>query len=103
MLLRRALGAALRRCPGLPRPASGLAPAAQLLVGGRFVDSAASTFSDVHDPATGAVVARTPNATHAELTAAVDAAAAAFVSWRDVSVAARRRGPCLAQQRGSRC
>ena len=51
----------------------------------------ASEFQDVHNPATGEVIARTPLSTAEDLDVAVRAAEAAFPAWRDTPVAARTR------------
>ena len=47
-------------------------------VGGRWVPSRATEFLDVHNPATGEVIARTPMSTGEDLDAAVAAAEKAF-------------------------
>jgi malonate-semialdehyde dehydrogenase (acetylating) / methylmalonate-semialdehyde dehydrogenase len=60
-------------------------------VGGRWVPSRASQFHDVHNPATGETIARTPLSTGAELDAAVAAATKAFPAWRDTPVVARAK------------
>jgi len=62
-----------------------------LLIDGAFVESSASEWVDVTDPATQAVVSRAPCATPAEFEAAVGAAAAAFPAWRDTPVSTRQR------------
>lgn len=86
--MRRHVGA-LRRLTSSPRGLSSLAPAAQLFINGRLVDSEATAFTDVIDAANGAVVARTPQATDAELASAFHSAATAFNTWRDVPVTVR--------------
>ncbi|MEW2508048.1 CoA-acylating methylmalonate-semialdehyde dehydrogenase [Amycolatopsis sp. NPDC047767] len=48
-------------------------------------------YADVTDPATGAVTAHVPLASAAETATAIDAAAAAFPTWRDTSLARRTR------------
>jgi malonate-semialdehyde dehydrogenase (acetylating) / methylmalonate-semialdehyde dehydrogenase len=60
-------------------------------VGGRWVPSRACDFHDVHNPATGETIARTPLSTGAELDAAVAAATKAFPAWRDTPVVARAK------------
>jgi malonate-semialdehyde dehydrogenase (acetylating)/methylmalonate-semialdehyde dehydrogenase len=60
-------------------------------VGGKWVPSTAVDFVDVHNPARGTVIARTPLSTRAELDAAVQAAAKAFPGWRDTPVVQRAR------------
>ena len=62
------------------------------LVGGTWVDSRATSTMDVYNPATGAVIARTPLGTRADVDAAVAAAKAAFPAWRATPVVERARG-----------
>jgi malonate-semialdehyde dehydrogenase (acetylating) / methylmalonate-semialdehyde dehydrogenase len=58
-------------------------------IGGRWVTARATEFFDVHNPAIGDVIGRTPLSTIADVDAAVQAAAAAYPSWRDTPVNAR--------------
>jgi malonate-semialdehyde dehydrogenase (acetylating) / methylmalonate-semialdehyde dehydrogenase len=58
-------------------------------IGGRWVRSQATSFFDVHNPAIGDVIGRTPLSTPADVDAAVRAAAQAFPSWRDTPVNTR--------------
>ena len=60
-------------------------------VGGRWVPSRASQFHDVHNPATGETIARTPLSTSTEVDAAVAAASKAFPAWRDTPPVARSK------------
>ncbi len=60
-------------------------------VGGRWVAARASESLDVHNPATGEVIARTPLSTGEDLDAAVAAAKKAFPGWRDTPVVVRAR------------
>jgi malonate-semialdehyde dehydrogenase (acetylating)/methylmalonate-semialdehyde dehydrogenase len=62
-----------------------------LFINGKFVQSKATTFIDVHNPATQELVTRTPIALASELRAAAEAAAAAFKTWRYVPVSVRQR------------
>ncbi len=57
------------------------APPCRLLIGGSWRESQASQFSEITNPASGEVLARLPHATREEVTAAVEAAAAAFPAW----------------------
>lgn len=73
-------------------------------IGGRFVESKAETFYDVHDPvsqtslswertdeqATQRVVSRTPQTTDSELREAFEVSADAFKTWRDTSLFSRQ-------------
>ena len=61
------------------------------LIGGRWVPSKTTEFLDVHNPATGEAIARTPLSTAADLDAAVAAANRAFPAWRDTPPVIRAR------------
>ena len=58
-------------------------------IGGRWVKSRTSEYFDVHNPARGDVIGRTPMSTAADVDAAVQAAAQAFPRWRETPVNAR--------------
>jgi malonate-semialdehyde dehydrogenase (acetylating) / methylmalonate-semialdehyde dehydrogenase len=58
-------------------------------IGGRWVKSHATEFFDVHNPAIGDVIGRTPLSTAADVDAAVQAASHAFPDWRETPVNAR--------------
>src|SRR5437660_12749355 len=58
-------------------------------IGGRWVKSHATEFFDVHNPAVGDVIGRTPLSTSADVDAAVEAARHAFPAWRETPVNAR--------------
>jgi len=60
-------------------------------VGGRWIDSRASEFFNVYNPATGEVIAKTPLSTREDLDAAVAAAKKAFPAWRDTPAVVRAR------------
>jgi malonate-semialdehyde dehydrogenase (acetylating)/methylmalonate-semialdehyde dehydrogenase len=60
-------------------------------IGGRWVRSSAAEFLDVHNPATGEVIARTPLSRREDLDAAVAAAKQAFPAWRDTPPVGRAR------------
>jgi malonate-semialdehyde dehydrogenase (acetylating)/methylmalonate-semialdehyde dehydrogenase len=51
-----------------------------------FISSKASTWIDLHDPATNNLVTRVPQSTDAELNAAVESAKKAFPGWRATSL-----------------
>ena len=55
-------------------------------IGGRWVNARATDFFDVHNPAIGDVIGRTPLSTSTDVDAAVQAAATAFPGWRDTPV-----------------
>src|SRR5215471_16473942 len=58
-------------------------------LGSRCARAQTSEFFDVHNPALGDVIGRTPLSTAADVDAAVQAAAGAFPAWRDTPVNAR--------------
>src|SRR5207344_2454597 len=58
-------------------------------IGGRWVSAQTTEFFDVHNPAVGDVIGRTPLSTGADVDAAVRAATDAFPAWRDTPVNAR--------------
>jgi malonate-semialdehyde dehydrogenase (acetylating)/methylmalonate-semialdehyde dehydrogenase len=58
-------------------------------IGGRWVNASTSEFFDVHNPAVGDIIGRTPLSTGADVDAAVQAATRAFPAWRDTPVNAR--------------
>ncbi|AOY96078.1 methylmalonate-semialdehyde dehydrogenase (acylating) [Cupriavidus sp. USMAA2-4] len=73
-------------------PAAGQpAPTVKLLINGEWVESAATEFRQVVNPATQEVLARVPLATAAEVNAAVGAAQQAFATWRHTPIGARLR------------
>jgi len=61
------------------------------LIGGRWVPSRTSEFLDVHNPATGETIAKTPLSTGEDVAAAVAAAQEAFPAWRDTPPVVRAR------------
>src|SRR5216110_1193609 len=58
-------------------------------IGGRWVKARATEFFDVHNPAVGEIIGRTPLSTAADVDAAVQAATQAFPAWRETPVNAR--------------
>jgi malonate-semialdehyde dehydrogenase (acetylating)/methylmalonate-semialdehyde dehydrogenase len=58
-------------------------------IGGRWVPSLATEALDVHNPARGEVIARTPLSTAADLGSAAAAAKKAFPGWRDTPAVKR--------------
>src|SRR5499427_3911721 len=58
-------------------------------IAGRWVKARATDYFDVHNPAVGDVIGRTPLSTADDVDAAVQAAARAFPAWRDTPVNAR--------------
>ena len=67
------------------------AAAVPLFISGEWRQSSATTFSPVHNPSTGEVIARTPLSGAAEVDAAVAAAQQAFASWSAMPVTRRAK------------
>ena len=72
-------------------PAAPGAAALKNFFGGRWVESRTGSHLDVHNPATGETIARTPLSTAEDLGAAVAAAQQAFPAWRDTPPVVRAR------------
>lgn len=66
-------------------------PTVKLLINGEFVESKATQWRDVVNPATQEVLARVPFATQDEINAAVANAKDAFKTWRKTPIGARAR------------
>jgi malonate-semialdehyde dehydrogenase (acetylating)/methylmalonate-semialdehyde dehydrogenase len=58
-------------------------------VNGEWKESKTTKYMPVTDSSTGEVIAEVPSCTEAEVTAAIDAAAAAFPSWSDTPMSIR--------------
>src|SRR5438094_10286447 len=63
----------------------------QLLIGGSWVDAESGDRLDVTNPATGEVVGSVPNASAADVQAAIDAAADALDGWKSLAPIERAR------------
>jgi malonate-semialdehyde dehydrogenase (acetylating)/methylmalonate-semialdehyde dehydrogenase len=74
-----------------PARATGTVPVLPLWIAGREHEGTSGRFSEVTEPATGAITARLALAAPADVDAAVAAAKAAFPAWRDTSLARRAR------------
>jgi malonate-semialdehyde dehydrogenase (acetylating)/methylmalonate-semialdehyde dehydrogenase len=66
-------------------------PVLSNFINGRWVPAGAEATVDVHNPARGIVIARTPLSTAADVDAAVAAAAAAFPDWSETPPVVRAR------------
>ena len=66
-------------------------PRLQNFIGGRWVQSTASDWLDVHNPALGSVIAKVPLSTGRDLDAAVTAARQAFPGWSETPPVVRAR------------
>jgi malonate-semialdehyde dehydrogenase (acetylating) / methylmalonate-semialdehyde dehydrogenase len=74
------------------RPQTGAdIPVLQNFIGGRWVQSTATHWLDVHNPAHGTVIAKTPLSTGRDLDAAVTAARQAFPGWSETPPVIRAR------------
>src|SRR5262249_28276442 len=62
------------------------APTLDNFIDGRWVGAHATDFFEVHNPARGEVIGRTPLSTGVDVDAAVAAATRAFPAWRDTPV-----------------
>jgi len=89
--LKGLLGTVIRTAGAQRGAASSSVPTVPLYIGGKFVESKATDHVPVINPATQEVVSRVPIATPDELQSAVDAAADAFQTWRDVTPSDRQR------------
>src|SRR5689334_2118896 len=74
-----------------PKAVAGTVPTVKLLIDGKFVESKASAWRDVVNPATQEVLARVPICGADEVDAAVRSAAAAFKTWKNVPIGQRAR------------
>ncbi|XP_078590465.1 putative methylmalonate-semialdehyde/malonate-semialdehyde dehydrogenase [acylating], mitochondrial [Branchiostoma floridae x Branchiostoma japonicum] len=83
--------ATVLRLTGSRLYASSSAPTTKLFINGRMVESQATEWIDVHNPATNEVVTRVPKSTQAEMQAAVDAAKAAFPAWSETTILTRQQ------------
>ncbi|KAK9388376.1 Aldehyde/histidinol dehydrogenase [Lipomyces mesembrius] len=63
----------------------------KLFLDNQFLESKATTWIDLHDPATNNIVTRVPQSTTEELLAAVDSAEKAFKSWRKTTLLTRQQ------------
>ncbi|KAK9333817.1 Aldehyde/histidinol dehydrogenase [Lipomyces starkeyi] len=63
----------------------------KLFLDNRFLESKATTWIDLYDPATNNIVTRVPQSTTEELVTAVDSAENAFKSWRRTTLLTRQQ------------
>jgi malonate-semialdehyde dehydrogenase (acetylating) / methylmalonate-semialdehyde dehydrogenase len=66
-------------------------PSVKLFIAGDFIESETTEWRQVVNPATQEVMARVPFATRAEINAAIEAAKAAFATWRYTPIPKRAR------------
>ncbi|XP_065843392.1 probable methylmalonate-semialdehyde/malonate-semialdehyde dehydrogenase [acylating], mitochondrial [Oscarella lobularis] len=91
MLVRMLCKPSMLRAATSLRSTIRLSSTTKLFINGQFVDSKTNEWIDLHNPATNEVVTRVPCATREEMNSAVDAAASAFESWKDVSILSRQQ------------
>ncbi len=65
--------------------------ACKLLIGGEWVESKATEFSEVTNPSTGEIISRVPMCKSDDVDAAVQAAQKAFPAWRETPIVERAR------------
>lgn len=70
---------------------SSTAPTTKLFLDGKFVESKATEWIDLHDPATNEIVTRVPKSTQSEMLAAVESSKEAYKSWRQTSILTRQQ------------
>ncbi|XP_030786737.1 methylmalonate-semialdehyde dehydrogenase [acylating], mitochondrial isoform X2 [Rhinopithecus roxellana] len=66
-------------------------PAVKLFIDGKFVESKSDKWIEIHNPATNEVIGRVPQATKAEMDAAIASCKRAFPAWADTSVLSRQQ------------
>jgi malonate-semialdehyde dehydrogenase (acetylating) / methylmalonate-semialdehyde dehydrogenase len=66
-------------------------PTVKLLIDGKFVDSTATAWRDIVNPATQEVLARVPMCDAAEVNLAIESAAIAFKTWKHAPIGQRAR------------
>lgn len=62
-----------------------------MFIDGKFVDSKATEWIDLPDPATNEVVTRVPKCTQDEMNAAVESSKRAFKTWSQTSILTRQQ------------
>ncbi|XP_073656385.1 methylmalonate-semialdehyde/malonate-semialdehyde dehydrogenase [acylating], mitochondrial isoform X2 [Tursiops truncatus] len=66
-------------------------PSVKLFIDGKFIESKSDKWMDIHNPATNEVIGRVPQATKAEMDAAVSSCKRAFPAWADTSILSRQQ------------
>lgn len=69
-----------------------------MFIDGKFVDSTANDWIDLHDPATNEIITRVPKSTNDEMNAAVESSKRAFKSWSQTSILTRQQVMLKLQQ-----
>lgn len=81
----------MRSALGRRMYSSNVAPTTKLFLDGKFVESKATEWVDLKNPATNEIVTRVPKSTASEMQAAVESAKAAFKSWSQTSILTRQQ------------
>jgi malonate-semialdehyde dehydrogenase (acetylating)/methylmalonate-semialdehyde dehydrogenase len=68
-----------------------VAPTVKMFIDGQFVESKATEWIDLPDPATNEIVTRVPKCTQDEMNAAVESSKRAFKTWSQTSVLTRQQ------------
>ncbi|XP_011312833.1 probable methylmalonate-semialdehyde dehydrogenase [acylating], mitochondrial [Fopius arisanus] len=74
----------------LQRSYASAVPTVKMYLNGQFIESNATEYTDVHDPATNQLIARTPKSTKEEMEEAVASAKKAYEKWQHTSVITRQ-------------
>lgn len=70
---------------------SSTAPTTKMFIDGKFVESKATEWIDLHDPATNEVITRIPKCTQSEMEQAVESSKKAYKSWSQTSILTRQQ------------
>lgn len=62
-----------------------------MFIDNKFVESRATEWIDLHDPATNEIVTRVPKCTQSEMEAAVESSKKAYKSWSQTSILTRQQ------------
>lgn len=73
------------------RSYSNVAPTTKLFIDGQFVESKATEWVDLNDPATNELVTKVPVSTQDEMKDAVESSKKAYETWRQTSVLTRQQ------------
>ncbi|XP_050304196.1 probable methylmalonate-semialdehyde dehydrogenase [acylating], mitochondrial isoform X2 [Anthonomus grandis grandis] len=75
----------------LKRNYSNVAPTTKLFIDGQFIESKATEWVDLHDPATNNLVTKVPQSTKEEMESAVQSCQNAYETWKNTSVLTRQQ------------
>ncbi|GFT62842.1 probable methylmalonate-semialdehyde dehydrogenase, mitochondrial [Trichonephila clavipes] len=66
-------------------------PNTKMFIDGKFIESKATQWIDLHNPATNEVVTRVPKCTNEEMESAVESCKKAFKTWSNTSILSRQQ------------